>query len=134
MDKRLTMYFDGGSRGNPGLSGIGFVFYDELDSEIHSKSIKLEGDHTNNQAEYKAIIYGLEFAIENNYKNIDVFGDSELIIKQLNGKYKCKSVNIIELFNYAKSLLDKFDNISLSSVKRKYNKRADELANIAMDS
>ena len=133
--KNVVMFFDGGSRGNPGLSGIGVVIYcKDTDKELHTISNKLYGDHTNNQSEYTALIKGLEFCNSKGYKNLEVKGDSELVVKQLNGIYNCKSEKLISLYDRAKYLITKFDQVSLSSVKREYNKRADELANIAMDS
>jgi thymidine kinase/ribonuclease HI len=130
----VTMFFDGGSRGNPGIAGCGAVIYDESGHELSSVSFKMAGDsNTNNEAEYKAIIIGLENLLENGYLNAVVKGDSQLVIKQLTGEYKCKSPNLITFHDRAKFILTRFENVKLEHIPRALNKRADELANMAMD-
>ena len=122
------MYFDGCSKGNPGLSGAGAVIY-KNEEEIWSNSYFVSNNATNNVAEYFGLIRGLKRAIKMNIRYLIVKGDSLLIIKQMTGKYKVKSESMLELYNIAKKMEEEFENISYEHVYRKYNKRADELSN-----
>ena len=125
------MKFDGCSKSNPGLAGAGAVIY-RFDKEIASKIEFVGIDKTNNFAEYRGLIIGLKQSIEMGIKNIAVEGDSLLIINQMNGVYKVKSDNLIELHNEAKELIKQFDKISFKHIYRENNRRADELSNIAI--
>jgi ribonuclease HI len=122
------MYFDGCSKGNPGLSGAGAVIY-KNGEEIWSNSYFVSDSATNNVAEYFGLIRGLKRAIKMNISSLIVKGDSQLIIKQMKGQYQVKSESMIELYNIAKELETQFENISYEHVYRKYNKRADQLSN-----
>lgn len=122
------MYFDGCSKGNPGLAGAGAVIY-KNGEEIWANSYFVSDNSTNNVAEYFGLIRGLKRAIKMNIKNIIIKGDSLLIIKQMTGQYQVKSESMIELYNIAKEFEKHFDNISYTHVYRKYNKRADYLSN-----
>ena len=124
--------FDGGSRGNPGLCGCGYVIYNNEDI-IYKDSFIASELNTNNFAEYSALVAGLNQAIKLDIKILQVFGDSLLIIKQLNGEYKVKSTNIKELYLKASTLKESFQNISFEQIYRDQNKVADKLANKAMD-
>ena len=119
------MYFDGCSKGNPGLSGAGAVIY-KNGQEIWSNSYFVSNNATNNVAEYFGLIRGLKRAIKMNIRCLIVKGDSLLIIKQMTGKYKVKSESMIELYNIAKKIEEEFENISYEHVYRKYNKRAEK--------
>ena len=124
------LFIDGGSRGNPGESGIGIV--------IQSKSQKkgfyfYTGISTNNEAEYKALIKGLKISISNGLKNLNVFSDSELLCKQINGLYKVKSDSLKNYYSEATGLIKRLNNFSIDYIPRKENKEADKLANIAMN-
>ena len=127
-----VLMFDGGSRGNPGICGSGFVIYHNTDM-IYNGSLFVSEKNTNNYAEYMSIIIGLECAIKNNISDIHIKGDSLLVINQLTEKWKVSSENIKPLYIKAKSLLTKFKTVCLSHVKRKENTVADSLANKAMD-
>jgi ribonuclease HI len=128
---KFVMKFDGCSKGNPGLSGAGAVIYCD-DNEIWS-GVKFVGiNATNNQAEYTGLIVGLTYALENQIEDILVQGDSQLIIYQMTGKYKCNSTSLIELYKKAKALEEKFKNVTYQHIYRKYNSRADHLSNIAV--
>ena len=127
------MKFDGGSRGNPGPAGAGAVLYDENGCEVSSASAFLEGNATNNQAEYTGLVIGLEEARELGCTELAVYGDSMLVVKQVDGEWKCKSGNIRPLLERARHLKSLFRTFSIDHVYRKDNSRADELANIAMD-
>jgi ribonuclease HI len=122
------MYFDGCSKGNPGLSGAGSVIY-KNEEEIWANSYFISDSATNNVAEYFGLIRGLKRAIKMNIRSLIIKGDSQLIIKQMKGEYQVKSESMIELYNIAKELETQFENISYEHVYRKYNKRADQLSN-----
>jgi ribonuclease HI len=125
------LFFDGCSKGNPGPAGAGAVIYHN-DIEIWSNSIFVGKRETNNVAEYSGLILGLEEAIRQNIKQLSVKGDSELVIKQVNGVYKVKSDSMIPLYNRVKELQKKFEKIEFVHVYRDKNKRADELSNIGL--
>ena len=125
------MNFDGASKGNPGLSGAGAVIY-KNGNEIWS-SCKFVGYKTNNQAEYSALILGLKGALDLGITSLSVLGDSLLVINQVNNIYKVKSVCLHELYKEAQSLKTEFDYIDFSHVYREFNKRADELSNLALE-
>jgi len=122
------MYFDGCSKGNPGLSGAGAVIY-KNGEEIWSNSYFVSDSTTNNVSEYFGLIRGLKRAIKMNIRHLIVKGDSQLIIKQMIGQYQVKSESIIELYKIAKKMEEEFENVSYEHVYRKYNKRADQLSN-----
>ncbi len=131
--KKLIIYSDGGSRGNPGISGIGAVLKTE-DGELVCEISEYIGIATNNQAEYKALLFALEKAKEFQPEQVDCFLDSELVVKQLNKEYKVKNKDLQPLFVkiYNNSL--NFKKITYTHVRREFNKEADKLANDAMDS
>jgi ribonuclease HI len=124
------MFFDGCSKGNPGLAGAGAVIY-QNGIEVYSKTLNLS-IQTNNVAEYNGLIIGLELAINNGIKELSVKGDSLLVIKQMKGEYKVKNKNLKILFERAKQLSLQFDKITFEHIYRENNKRADELSNIAL--
>ena len=127
-----TLYFDGCSKGNPGKSGAGYVIY-KGDDEIAYKSVYVGDKETNNKAEYTGLYEGLLYAVENNIVRLDVKGDSNLVIKQIKGEYKVKSANIQTIYQDTKKLCIQFEQITFEHVYRKDNKRADELANLALE-
>lgn len=122
------MYFDGCSKGNPGLSGAGSVIY-KNGEEIWANSYFVSNSATNNVAEYFGLIRGLKRAIKMNIHSLIIKGDSQLIIKQMKGEYQVKSESMIELHEIAKKMEKEFENVSYEHVYRKYNKRADQLSN-----
>lgn len=125
------MHFDGCSKGNPGLAGAGAVIYTN-NEEVWAGSSFVGTNSTNNEAEYAGLILGLKKASELNIKNLFVNGDSQLIIYQMIGKYKCNSPNLFPLYHAAKKLEKDFERIEYKHVLRNLNHRADELANIAI--
>lgn len=129
---KATLHTDGGARGNPGPAGIGAVLYDEGGREIGVVSRSL-APTTNNVAEYKALIAGLEEALELGVTEIDVKCDSQLVVSQVQGEWKIKSDQLRSLAARAERLFYKFDRWTLDHVRRELNARADELANQAMD-
>lgn len=131
-DSHYTMMFDGGSRGNPGICGSGFVIY-EGDTPKWEGCKKVSENNTNNYAEYMGIILGMAFSIEKDIKKIHIKGDSLLVVNQLLGKWNVNSKNLKPLYEQAKNLMKLFDMITINHVKREQNKIADSLANKAMD-
>jgi ribonuclease HI len=128
----FKLNFDGCSKGNPGLAGAGAVIY-KFDKEYWSNYFFVGEKFTNNHAEYAGLILGLQQAKEFGIKYLKVEGDSLLVINQMKGLYKCKSENLIELYNQAKELEKHFENIDYVHVLRNKNKRADALSNFAID-
>jgi ribonuclease HI len=126
-----VLYFDGASKGNPGISGIGMVIY-KNGNELWCESVLLQDCFTNNQAEYYALIYGLDKAIHLKINEIQVYGDSKLVINQMNGIYKVKNEALTFLHKKAVELSKLFDNIQFTHIYREHNKRADELANLSI--
>jgi ribonuclease HI len=126
------MNFDGCSKGNPGLAGAGAVIY-KFNDECWSESFYIGEEYTNNYAEYTGLVLGLKQAIKLGIKNLLVEGDSLLVINHMKGIYKCKSENLVELYQQAKKLESNFGKIQYVHVLRHKNKRADELSNIAID-
>tara|TARA_Y100000768_G_C23990257_1_gene691984 strand:- start:1885 stop:2973 length:1089 start_codon:yes stop_codon:yes gene_type:complete len=130
--EKYVLMFDGGSRGNPGLCGIGYVIY-KNNNIIYEFGEVVSKSNTNNYAEYIGVINGLKRALIMNIKSIHIKGDSKLILSQLNGDYKCKSPNLIPLYNEAIELIKQFTKYSFEHVLREKNTVADGLANKAMD-
>ena len=125
------LQFDGCSKSNPGIAGAGAVIY-KFNKEISSKVQFVGNSSTNNEAEYTGLIIGLKEAINLGIKELTVEGDSLLIINQMNGIYKVKSENLIELYKEATKLKNQFHYISFTHIYRSSNKRADELSNLAI--
>lgn len=126
-----TMFFDGCSKSNPGEAGIGVVVYNSNCEEIVIISQSI-GIKTNNEAEYMALIEGLKTLIMRGIKKVIIFGDSQLVIKQVKKEYKVKSENLIPLYNLVQELVTSFEYIEFNHILRNKNKRADQLANIAL--
>ena len=125
-----TLNFDGASKGNPGLSGAGMVIYKNGKEIWHS--CKFLGKKTNNQSEYTALILGLKGAIELEITHLTVLGDSLLVINQVNGLFKVKSEMISDLYEEVCQLKAQFEFVEFNHVYREFNKRADELSNLAL--
>lgn len=135
--KSGILFADGGSRGNPGPAASGAVLYGISENGDKGDEIarvgKFLGENTNNFAEYKALIIGLEMALENGITHLSVFLDSELIVKQISKEYKVKNEQLKILFNEVENLLRKFERVEVSHVKRDKNKVADSIANEVLD-
>tara|TARA_R110001592_G_scaffold358032_1_gene662051 strand:- start:48 stop:1118 length:1071 start_codon:yes stop_codon:yes gene_type:complete len=126
------LMFDGGSRGNPGPAGCGYVIYDQSYNIIHEDCSYL-GVQTTNYAEYMGVVEGLKKAIELNIQDLIIKGDSLLVVKQLNGSYNVNSENLKPLYQTACSLIKNIKRIQYIHIKREMNVVADTLANIAID-
>jgi ribonuclease HI len=130
--RRLVIYADGASRGNPGPAGIGVVIEDER-GRVRKEVSQFVGRKTNNQAEYMALIQGLQVAAEYQADAIQVRLDSELLVRQLKGEYKVKSPLLKPLRNKVQKLLAGYKVVGIEHIERQYNRAADRLANRAID-
>ena len=124
---KLKAYIDGGSRGNPGEAAIGVYFPDVV------RIAEFLGTGTNNFAEYSALLAALRFAVFSHCEELEVFADSELVVKQIKGEYQVKNEGIRPLYDSALRWIKLIPNFSISHVRREKNKEADKLANLAMD-
>lgn len=130
--KTLQLFSDGASRGNPGHGGAGITILDEKGNELVGAS-KYLGQCTNNEAEYRALLFGLEKCAEFGSGSLKIHLDSELIVKQIRGEYRVKHPNLKLLYQKTIQKLSGFASFSISHVRREKNSRADELANRAID-
>jgi ribonuclease HI len=129
---RYIVHTDGAARGNPGPAAIGIVVEDESGHTVYESSRTL-GVHTNNEAEYLAIIAALQYLREIRAREADFYLDSELVVRQLNGRYKVKEPRLQSLHGQATMLLNAVPMHTIQHVPRKENARADALANEALD-
>lgn len=130
---KAVLFTDGGARGNPGPAGIGVVLLDAR-GKVLGEVADAIGTATNNIAEYKALIAGLQLALEKGVSDLEVRADSELVVQQIQGNWKIRSEALRGLAARAQTLSSKFERFTIRHVRRAENARADELANIAMDS
>ncbi len=136
MDRRtMHLYTDGASRGNPGEAGAGIVLYDPdgPDKGPVLEEKKYLGVCTNNEAEYRALILGLEEALKLKFLKLTIHLDSELVVRQMEGIYKIKNGNLSRFASEAKRLLAGLEEYRLTHVPRTKNREADRLANEAID-
>ena len=129
---RWVVYSDGASRGNPGPAAIGAAVYDGDGREVHAVSQRI-GRATNNEAEYRAAIAGLEAALALGARDVELVMDSELVVRQLNLRYKVRNPALRRLFGRIKDLQWRFASFQVRHVRREENRRADALANLAFD-
>jgi ribonuclease HI len=128
----IKLYTDGGARGNPGPAAIGAVLKDTNNKVLKELGVYI-GVGTNNDAEYKALILGLEECEKNQATEVTCFIDSELVVKQLNGEYKVKNERMKKYWKIVKGLEKGFEEISYEHVKRGFNEEADALVNKVLD-
>jgi ribonuclease HI len=128
----LQIHIDGGCRGNPGEAGYGVYVQDDAGAEV-ARLYGYLGVATNNVAEYQGLINGLLFALEHGARRVRVFSDSELVVRQVEGRYKVKHPAMVPLHRQATDLLRRFAQWSVTHVPRAQNKEADTLANRALD-
>lgn len=129
---KLIAYTDGASRGNPGPSSYGVVVYGEDGKELHRAGRAL-GHGTNNQAEYAGAVAAIEAALGLGATELELRMDSELIVRQLEGRYRVRNPKLIPLHNRLLALRDRLERFSAVHVPRAQNKVADALANEALD-
>ena len=128
---KWIIYTDGASRGNPGEAGAGAFLVSDSGKEIplsHYLGIK-----TNNQAEYAALVMGLAELKKHKVREVEIRADSELMIRQLKGEYRIKNEGLIPYYERVKNLLESFEKVTFCHVPREENKKADKLANEAID-
>ena len=128
----LHVHIDGASRGNPGEAGFGVHVTRPDGSEVAGLYGYL-GPATNNVAEYEALLHALRYALGRGARRVRVFSDSELVVRQMEGRYRVKHPDMIPLHSEARSLLARFDEVLLTHVPREQNREADRLANRALD-
>jgi ribonuclease HI len=128
----LRLFTDGGSRGNPGPAGLGMVIEDDQGMRLWGGH-RFVGTATNNQAEYLALIDGLRKVAEWKPDSLEVYMDSELVVKQVSGRYKVRHADLQPLHRQALRLLQGFPRVDVRHVPRERNHGADALANRAMD-
>lgn len=130
--KNLKIYADGGSRGNPGPAAAGYVITDAQGKILEEGGLYL-GEATNNQAEYRALILSLEKAKKYQPQQIEFYMDSQLVVNQIEGRFKVKNVGLKPLVEEAKGLIAGFKSVSFEHVLRDLNELADEQVNIILD-
>ncbi|MBL8915439.1 MAG: ribonuclease HI family protein [Archangium sp.] len=130
--QRLRLYSDGAARGNPGPAGAGAVLV-EPSGQVVDRLGKFLGHQTNNYAEYMGMLIGLKRARELNVREVEVFADSELMIRQLGGRYQVKSPTLRPLYEEVLKLLNEFERVKLVHVPREMNRAADEMSNRAIE-
>lgn len=124
---------DGGARGNPGPAAYGVIVRDAKGEVIAELSDYL-GIQTNNYAEYSGLLAALEYAVREKHPSLKVLSDSELLVRQMQGRYKVKSPGLIDLYDRARALVRKLEHFSIEHVLRAYNREADRLVNQVLDS
>jgi probable phosphoglycerate mutase len=123
---------DGGARGNPGPAAYGYVLEAEDGTVLAAHGERI-GVATNNVAEYRALIAGLEKALELGIDEVDVISDSELLVKQMTGEYRIKNETLQDLAHDARRLARKLGKVTYKAVRREHNELADSLVNEALD-
>lgn len=132
MTSKLTVYTDGGARGNPGPAAIGVVVYGGGERPLKQVG-ECIGDKTNNQAEYLALLRGLQEAMALDGSELTCFLDSELVVRQLNGQYKIKEPELQKLAVEALRISNNFLRVEFKHIGRAKNQLADKLVNDALD-
>ncbi len=132
VESALRLHVDGASRGNPGEAGFG-VHVTTGGGELVADLYGYLGRATNNVAEYQALLHGLRFALAREARQVEVFSDSELLVRQLAGRYRVKNPGLQPLFREASALLSQFERSRVTHVPRERNREADALANRAVD-
>jgi ribonuclease HI len=130
--RKLVVNVDGGSRGNPGPAAIAAVLTTPEGELVEERAERI-GRATNNVAEYRALLLGLERARELGATEVEVIGDSQLIVRQVNGQYRVKDAGLKPLHRQAQQALRAFDSWTIRDVRREQNDAADALLNQALD-
>ncbi len=131
------LHCDGGARGNPGPAAAGYVLRRKSGTgagEIIREEGVFIGTATNNEAEYRGLIMGLEAALQEGLDEVTILLDSELVVKQLRGEYRVKNKRLAALHDRARELLGRFSSWKVEHVRRDSNWEADALVNLALDS
>lgn len=130
--KKVIIFTDGASQGNPGPAAIGAIIKDEQGRVIASISQGI-GRATNNQAEYRAIIAALENAIKLGASQVEIRSDSELVVRQINGQYRVKNAALKPLYQQVKHQQSQLDSFTITHIPREENTEADGLASMALE-
>ena len=130
---KAKLFTDGGARGNPGPAAYGYVLEAEDGTVLAARGERI-GVATNNVAEYRALIAGLEKAVELAVPEVEVVSDSELLVKQMTGEYRVKNAALQDLSIQASRLAREIGKVSYTAVRREHNELADRLVNEALDS
>ena len=132
MTSTVIIHIDGGSRGNPGPAAAGIVITDADGNALYEAGLHV-GKATNNVAEYSGLVAALETAAKLGARQVDLYSDSELLVKQMLGEYRVKNAGLKPYSQQACSLVSKFDRVDIRHVRREQNVRADSLVNLALD-
>lgn len=132
MAERLVVNVDGGARGNPGPAAIAAVVATP-EGEVVERRGEAIGRATNNVAEYRALLLGIELARERGAGEVELVGDSELVVKQVKGEYRVKDAGLRPLHAEVRAALDAFERWSIRHVRREHNAEADQLVNETLD-
>lgn len=132
MSRSVVVYTDGAARGNPGPAGAGAVVLD-LEGETLDEAYLYLGRATNNVAEYRALLLGLERAQTLHASSVEVRADSELLVRQMRGEYRVRNAGLKPLHSRAQQLVASFEHVEFVHVRREHNRVADRLANRAID-
>ena len=132
MAGRFRAAFDGGSRGNPGTAAWGVAILDDAGRYLEGHAGAL-GHATNNVAEYHGLLAALRLAIERRADDVEILADSELIVRQIEGRYKVRKEHLKPLYAEATRLIRRIKRFRLAHVPRKENREADRLVNLALD-
>jgi ribonuclease HI len=130
---KLRIFTDGGARGNPGPAGVGVLIENADTGKVVERHAHYLGETTNNQAEYQAVLLGLERCKQLGAAEVDVVSDSELLVKQAKGQYRVKNPGLAERFLELRNLEAQLGRVKYRHVKREANGEADRLSNLAMD-
>jgi ribonuclease HI len=131
-DETLHIHVDGASRGNPGEAGFG-VHVSAPDGRTIAELYGYLGRATNNVAEYQGLLHALRWAVARGAKAVEIFSDSELLVRQMSGRYRVKNPGLQPLHREAEALAGRFDHLRIRHVPREENREADALANRALD-
>jgi ribonuclease HI len=129
---RARLFTDGGARGNPGPAAFGYVLEADDGTVLDARGEAI-GVATNNVAEYRALLAGLESALELGVTELAVISDSELVVKQMRGEYKVKNAALRELSSEAARVAGRLREVTYTAVRREHNELADSLVNDALD-
>jgi ribonuclease HI len=129
---RIVAHIDGGARGNPGPAAYGVLLEDE-NGQVIARLNRYLGRQTNNFAEYSALIAALEYTLQHSFRALQVFSDSELLVRQIKGIYKVRNPGLQALYERARTLIHQLEWFRIAHIPREQNREADRLANSAMD-
>lgn len=133
MPRRLLIHTDGAARGNPGPAGLGAVLQDAETGQVVAELARYLGEQTNNVAEWTAVEDALEEALRQGARQVDLRTDSQLVARQIAGRYRVKHPNLKPLYARVMALLGQFDAYTVGHVPRELNGHADRLSNVAID-